>query len=115
MKSEFEEMEYYWKNKLESERNFYENQIKESEKKFNELQFRIDNFETNFPNIKTKVKESLETKDKQQIKLSTFNEVNNMEKKVSIQYIYQIIISKLFNFRLKFMMRKLINLRQKYT
>ena len=84
MISEFEEMEYYWMNKLESERKFYENHITESEKKFDELQVHINCFETKYPNINTKVKDTLDTKDKQQINLLTIDEVNNMEKKVSI-------------------------------
>ena len=82
MKSEFEEMEYYWMDKLDSERNFYENHIRESEKKFNELQFKIKYFETYFTNVKTE--EILQGKKKtQQTKLSTFNEDDSNEKKVN--------------------------------
>ena len=44
MKSEFEEMEKYWINKLNSERKFYEEHILQSEIKFHELQLQIQSF-----------------------------------------------------------------------
>ena len=44
MKLEFEEMEIYWINKLNSERKFYEEHSHQSEMKFNELELQIQSF-----------------------------------------------------------------------
>jgi len=41
MKYEFDRMETYWRNKLESERNFYERHIEQNDTKFEELQQQI--------------------------------------------------------------------------
>jgi len=41
MKFEFDRMETYWRNKLESERNFYERHIEQNDTKFEELQQQI--------------------------------------------------------------------------
>ena len=44
MKLEFEEMEIYWIHKLNSERKFYEDHLKQSELKFNEFELQIQSF-----------------------------------------------------------------------
>ena len=44
MKVEFDKMEKYWRDKLESERDFYENHIQQSDAKFYEFQYQIQAF-----------------------------------------------------------------------
>ena len=45
MRQEFEQMENYWQNKIEEERNFYEQQLRSSESTFTELEERIQDYE----------------------------------------------------------------------
>jgi len=45
MRSEFESMEDYWQKKLDDERMFYEEQLKISEKQFQELEARMKEYE----------------------------------------------------------------------
>lgn len=47
MKFEFDNMETYWRSKLESERKFYEKHIEQNESKFEELQQQIINLVKN--------------------------------------------------------------------
>ena len=44
MKDEFESMEDYWQGKMDKERKFYENQIRDSEEKFKELEDRLKEY-----------------------------------------------------------------------
>ena len=65
MKLEFEEMERYWINKLNSERKFYEEHLHQSEMKFNELELQIQSF-VNFiekDNIGAKENEDQDTEE----------------------------------------------------
>ena len=45
MRQEFEQMENYWQKKIEEERNFYDQQLKSSERTFKELEERIQDYE----------------------------------------------------------------------
>ena len=45
MSSEFESMEDYWQQKLDSERSFGEEQLKSSESQFRELEARLREYE----------------------------------------------------------------------
>ena len=45
MSQEFESMEEYWQKKLEDERNFYENQLKNNEQMFKELELKMKEYE----------------------------------------------------------------------
>ena len=44
MKVEFEAMEEYWRERVETERNFYEDQIEKSEIVVSELQKQVESF-----------------------------------------------------------------------
>ena len=44
MKVEFDKMEKYWMEKLDSERKFYEKHIQQSDAKFHEFQHQIQTF-----------------------------------------------------------------------
>ena len=75
MKLEFEEMERYWINKLNSERKFYEEHLHQSEMRFNELQFQIQSFVNFIENddIQAKDNEAINTEETLG-KLPTINE-----------------------------------------
>ena len=45
MRQEFEQMENYWQQKIEEERNFYDQQLRSSESTFTELEERIQDYE----------------------------------------------------------------------
>ena len=45
MRNEFEQMENYWQNKIQEERNFYDQQLRSSESTFSELEERIQDYE----------------------------------------------------------------------
>jgi len=44
MKDEFEAMEEYWRERVETERTFYEDQIEKSEMVVGDLQKQVENF-----------------------------------------------------------------------
>ena len=75
MKLEFEEMERYWINKLNSERKFYEEHIHQSEMRFNELQLQIQSFVNFIENEDIQAKDN-EAQDTEETlgKLPTINE-----------------------------------------
>ena len=45
MRQEFEQMENYWQQKIEEERNFYDQQLRSSESTFTQLEERIQDYE----------------------------------------------------------------------
>ena len=54
MKVEFDKMEKYWMDKLDSERKFYEKHIQQSDAKFHEFQNQIQTFIDHISNEKAK-------------------------------------------------------------
>ena len=67
MKLEFEEMEKYWINKLNSERKFNEEHLHQSEMKFHELELQIQSFVSFIENEDIQAKDN-ETQDAEETK-----------------------------------------------
>ena len=77
MSNEFESMEDYWQQKLDSERSFGEEQLKSSESQFRELEARLREYEDLLV-----AAESSDSEHKSGV-LSTIDEDRDMEEKVS--------------------------------
>ena len=77
MSNEFESMEDYWQQKLDSERAFGEEQLKSSESQFRELEERLREYEDLLV-----AAEASDSEQKSGV-LSTIDEDRDMEEKVS--------------------------------
>ena len=77
MSSEFESMEDYWQQKLDSERSFGEEQLKSSESQFRELEARLREYEDLLV-----AAEASDSEHKSGV-LSTIDEDRDLEEKVS--------------------------------
>ena len=77
MSSEFESMEDYWQQKLDSERSFGEEQLKSSESQFRELEARLREYEDLLV-----AAEASDSEHKSGV-LSTIEEDRDLEEKVS--------------------------------
>ena len=77
MSNEFESMEDYWQQKLDSERSFGEEQLKSSESQFRELEARLREYEDLLV-----AAEASDSEHKSGV-LSTIEEDRDLEEKVS--------------------------------
>ena len=82
MSNEFESMEDYWQQKLDSERSFGEEQLKSSESQFRELEERLREYEDLLV-----AAEASDSENKSGV-LSTIDEDRDMEEKVSESHFF---------------------------
>ena len=78
MGSEFESMEEYWEKKMSEERKFYEEQLKSSEKQFNDLELKMKEYEELLMTVESKPQVEPD-------RLSTIDEKRSLEEEVNIK------------------------------
>ena len=78
MGSEFESMEEYWEKKMSEERKFYEEQLKSSEKQFNDLELKMKEYEELLMSVDSKPQVDPD-------RLSTIDEKRSLEEEVNIK------------------------------
>ena len=78
MGSEFESMEEYWEKKMSEERKFYEEQLKSSEKQFNDLELKMKEYEELLMTAESKPQAEPD-------RLSTIDEKRSLEEEVNIK------------------------------
>ena len=91
MREEFESMEDYWQKKLDTERTFYEDQIKINERQFKELENRLKEYDDALINNSNDKPVVIENDHEDDDKLSTIEETFSLECQVELFSFYKII------------------------
>ena len=91
MREEFESMEDYWQKKLDTERTFYEDQIKINERQFKELENRLKEYDDALINESNDKPVVIENDHEDDDKLSTIEETFSLECQVELFSFYKII------------------------